>query len=112
MTMAAHATRDTLAEQATPVDLKAMVKPDPNRPGPDRWRLVDAGPAIWAVVQHMIAEGNIDDATQASDALVARTAADYDITEIEVRAALAYYAANRTAIDTRIAINADIAGNH
>jgi len=110
--MAAHATQATQSEQSTRVDLDGMVQPDPHRPGPDRWRLVDQGPAVWAVVQHMIAEGDNDDATQASDALIMQTASDYDITETEVRAALAYYAANRAAIDTRIGINAAVAGKH
>lgn len=108
--MAAPTTRDTRQEQDAPDDLKAMVKPDPRRPGPDRWRVANDGPAVWAIIQHMIAEGDIDDPTQASDELVALTAVDYEMPEIAVRAALAYYEANRAAIDTRIAINAAVAG--
>ena len=101
--MTAQTTQDA---QATSVHLKAMVKPDPYRPGPDRWRLVEYERPVWAIIQHMIAEGDIDDPTEASDELVALTAADYEIPEIAVRAALAYYEENRAAIDTRLAINA------
>ena len=105
--MTAHVTHDSRQETDAPVDIEAMVVPDPNRPGPDRWRIVNTGPSVWAIVQHMIAKGNIDDPTLASDGLIAQTAADYEITEVAVRAALAYYEKNRAAIDTRLAINAE-----
>ncbi len=92
-----------------PDDLLARVKPDPNRPGPDRWRIVDGDIAVWAIIQHLVAIGNLDDPTAASADVIAETAADYHIPEIGVHAALAYYRANRHAIDTRLAINADAA---
>ena len=86
-------------------DLLARVEPDPRRPGPDRWRVVDGDLPVWALIQHIMAEGNTADPTLATDEIVAQTAADYRIPEVGVRAAIAYYAANRGAIDTRLAIN-------
>jgi uncharacterized protein (DUF433 family) len=66
---------------------------DPNRPGVERARLVEAGVAVWALIGYMGGE-NGD---------IARTAADYGISEAEVRAALAYYRAHRTEIDALLA---------
>ena len=92
-----------------PAKLLDRVKPDPNRPGPDRWRVTDGDIAVWAIVQHLIAIGNLDDPTAASDDIVAETSNDYRIPKIGVRAAIAYHRANQAAIDTRLATNAAVA---
>ena len=86
-------------------DLLSRVRPDPRRPGPDRWRIVDGDLPVWALIQHIMAEGNTEDPTQATAEVIAQTAADYRIPELGVRAAIAYYQANRCAIETRLAIN-------
>lgn len=101
---ATHAPTPT---QIEPADLTPQVRPDPKRPGPDRWRLAEHDIAVWAIIQHIIAIGNLDDPLQAPDAVVEEAARDYAIPTTGIRAALAYYAANRAAIDTRLAINAD-----
>jgi hypothetical protein len=89
-------------------DLLKRVRPDPRRPGPDRWRVVDGDLPVWALIQHIMAEGNTADPTQATEEVIVQTAADYRIPEIGVRAAIAYYAANRCAIETRLANNDDL----
>ena len=90
---------------AAEADLLSRVRPDPRRPGPDRWRVVDGDLPVWALIQHIMAEGNTADPTQATEGVIAQTAVDYRIPKIGVRAAIAYYAANRCAIETRLAIN-------
>jgi hypothetical protein len=96
------------ATEPTVADLLQRVRPDPNRPGPDRWRVLDGDIAVWALIQHLIAIAGLDDPLQASDAVIAQTADDYRIPELGVRAALAYYAANPAAIDTILATNTDL----
>jgi hypothetical protein len=91
----------------TAVDYAAMVKPDPHKPGRAFYRLVDSERPIWAIIMHLINQGDSDDPTQASDALIAQTADDYAISEAEVRAAIAYYAANGRYIDAWLLINSD-----
>lgn len=88
-------------------DLRSMVKPDRHKPGRAFWRLVDSERPIWAIIMHMIAISESDDPTEASDALVAQTAADYAISATEVRAALAYYAEHKRFIDAWLLLNAD-----
>jgi len=56
---------------------------------------------------HVIAEGDTDDPMGASDTLIQQVADDYDISNAEVRAAIAYYARNRTYIDAWLTINFD-----
>lgn len=90
-------------------DLLARVHPDPQRPGPDRWRVLDGDLAVWALIQHLAAIGDLADPLLATEELIARTAADHRIPEVGVRAALAYYRAHRCPIDTRLAINAAVA---
>lgn len=92
-------------------DLLARVKPDPHRPSPDRWRLIPSDRPIWAIIMdiYTIDEiDEIDDAFQTTAETIKATATDYDISEDEVRAALAYYAANPEAIDTILATNTDL----
>jgi hypothetical protein len=89
----------------TEIDILARVRPDPNRPGPDRWRLVGCERPIWAIIMHMMAFLGVDDPTRASNDQIAQTADAYCISDKAVRAAIAYYAANRRAIDTIIATN-------
>jgi len=102
------AARASLPTAPTHDDLALLdrVVPDPVRPGPDRWRVVDGDLPVWAIIQHLIAEGDLADAAEADDALIARTADDYRIPEAGVRAAIAYYRANRGAIDSLIATHA------
>ncbi len=57
---------------------------------------------------HIYTVDDIDDAFQTSETAITVTAADYDISEEEVRAALAYYAAEPGAIDTILATNTDL----
>jgi hypothetical protein len=68
---------------------------DPNRPGPDRVRLLDYSIPIWAVIGHL----------QAVEGDIAQAAAGYAIPVEAVLAAKAYYEAYPHHIDTRLAIN-------
>jgi hypothetical protein len=93
---------DTLSE----ADLLAMVKQDPQRPGRTYGRLKEYEVPVWGIIQHMIAEYDLPDPLVASDNLVERTAADYELPPVAVRAALAYYRHNRNFIDAKIESNA------
>lgn len=62
---------------------------DPHRRGRHRARLVEFGVPVWALIAHL--QGNGWDA--------AGTAADYDVPEEAVRAAIAYYEADPQDID-------------
>jgi len=69
---------------------------DPHHPGPSDVRLSESWVPVWAVIGHLPSVGG--DAEQA--------AADYELTAEAMAAALAYYEANRGAIDARLAANA------
>jgi hypothetical protein len=68
---------------------------DPNRPGPDRVRLLDYDIPLWAIIGHL----------EAVEGDVAQAAADYAIPVDAIFAAKAYYEAHPHHIDTRLAIN-------
>lgn len=102
------ATTETKPDNSTidvTCDWRAVIGPDPHRPGLDRWRLIEESIPVWAIIQHVRAIGDLDDATDASLAIIAETADDYRISEEAVRAALAYYADHRHWIDARMTIN-------
>lgn len=88
-------------------DLEAMVKPDSHKRGRAFWRLVPSERPIWAIIMHIIVTGESDDATDASDALIQEVADDYAISNAEVRAAIAYYAKNKTYIDAWLTLTFD-----
>lgn len=67
---------------------------NPHQMGHDRAKTV-YGVSVWALVGYLRGEGQT----------VAQTADDYDLPEVAVRAALAYYRANRALIDARLLIN-------
>jgi hypothetical protein len=90
-----------------PHELPRLVKPDPHRPGRARWRLTEFERPIWALIQWIQVIGKLDDAAEASEAVIAQVAADYAIEERGVRAALAYYARNRAYIDAFLLLNND-----
>jgi hypothetical protein len=65
----------------------------------------DGNPPLWAFIRNILAEGNTRDPMQATENVIAQTAADCGIPEDGRRAAIAYYEADRDAIDTRLEIN-------
>jgi hypothetical protein len=91
-----------------PDQFRAMVLPDPRRPRPDRWRLVGFEHLIRAIIIHRMAFLEVDDPMRASDAQIAQTADAYHISDQAVRATIAYYAADRWAINSIIATNSDV----
>jgi len=88
-------------------DLLTMVKCDPHRPGPSRGRLVDFEVPVWAIILHLQSQSALEDAATASEADIADAAAAYRVSEQAVRAAIAYYVANRRSIDALLLINAE-----
>jgi hypothetical protein len=68
---------------------------DPIHSGPGNVRLKDSGVHVWAIIGFHLANGRS----------VARTASGYEIPEIEVEAALAFYRRFKWAIDARLAEN-------
>jgi hypothetical protein len=91
----------------TPDDLLALVKRDPRRPGAAFARLAESETPVWAVILHMTTFGGVADVTKATGADIADAADAYRISDREVRAAIAYYAANRAPIDARLLLLAD-----
>jgi hypothetical protein len=94
---------DPVLQGYIPPDFAHLIKADPHRPGPARARLVGFERPIWGIIQEMIMFGDVDDPTEASEELIAQTADDFRISVEAVRAALAYYALNRGAIDAKFA---------
>jgi hypothetical protein len=91
----------------TQEDLLTLVKHDPYRPGAAFARLAESETPVWAVILHMTTLGDVTDVTQATDAEIADAADAYRIPDREVRAAIAYYSANRAPIDARLLLLAD-----
>ena len=65
--------------------IKKYIEPNPNRPGPANVRLVPSALSVWAILGYL----------EAAHGDICQTAADYDISEEAVRAALAYYRKHR-----------------
>jgi hypothetical protein len=97
---------DPVLQGYIPPGYEHLITADPHRPGPARARLVGFERPIWGIIQSMIMFGDVNDPLEASENLIAQTAADYVISVEAVRAALAYYELNRGAIDAKIAANA------
>ena len=91
----------TICGQPLPPNWRELVGPDPNRPGPDRARLLEHGIAVWAIIGYLQAIGD-----EITSETIAKTAEDYLVPVTAVTVALAYYDEHRAAIDTRLAINA------
>ena len=68
---------------------------NPHRPGLSEARLKDYGVAVWALIGYL----------QAAHGDHARVAADYDVPQEAVEAAIAYYERHRPLIDTRLDTN-------
>src|SRR3712207_4215163 len=104
------ATTETTASEADleapTIDWRTKIGPDPNRPGPDRWRLIEEGRPVWAIIGNLRNLGAFrEDGTPPTAAAIAETAADYNISEEAVRASIAHYLDHKCAIDTLLAIN-------
>lgn len=91
----------------TEQDLHALVKPDRVKRGRAFWRLVPSERPIWAIIMHLLTFVGVSDPAEATDDQIRQTADDYEISEVEVRAALAYYERNRKYIDAWLLINFD-----
>jgi uncharacterized protein (DUF433 family) len=83
------------AEENTDALIEQYIEPDPRRPRIDDARVKDYGIAVWAIIGRL----------EAAHGDIAQAAADYDLPPDAVRAALAYYARYRDAIDARRAAN-------
>jgi hypothetical protein len=84
-----------------PENWRDLIVPDPQRPGPDRWRVMPGSIAVWAIIGHLQALGD-----EFTAEIITQAAEDFRLPNSAVMAALAYYEENRAAIDTRLAINA------
>lgn len=104
------ATTRTESRPATEEELLSLVKQDPHRPGRARGRLIDHERPVWALILHLMSEHSLDDPFDATDEQIRDTADAYDIPEIAVRAALAYYKRNRRYVDALLTLNADAIG--
>ena len=75
--------------------IKRHIETNPYRPGPDDVRLVDSAVPVWALIGHWKAVGR--DAAQVVH--------DYEVSEEEMDAAMAYYRKHRAVINGRLAAN-------
>ncbi len=87
-------------------ELRRMVGPDPVRYGAERGRLAAESIPVWAIVGYIAAISGATAPSQITESVVAQVAADYDISETAVLAALLYYAEHRGAIDAFLEANA------
>jgi hypothetical protein len=86
-------------------DLRRMVGPDRHRPGSAYARLLKEQVHVWAIVGYAKVIAESIDAEAVTDEVVARVAADYDISPEAVRAAMLFYAEHRGAIDAVLEMN-------
>lgn len=86
--------------------LRRMVGPDPHRPGPARGRLLAESVPVWAIIGYVGAIAGSTEPDAITDDVIAQVAADYDVSQEAVRAALLYYEEHRCAIDTLLEANA------
>jgi uncharacterized protein (DUF433 family) len=85
--------------------IQHYVEENPQFPGAARAWLVASGVPVWAIVGYFqCAIGG--DADHPAPKQLAQVAADYDLPEEAIVAALAYYRRHRRPIDERIAENA------
>ena len=72
------------------------IEPNPQKPQPANARLIESGVAVWALIGYLrAADGNVDEVTAA-----------YDLSPIEMQAALAYYRQHKDAIEARLTLGA------
>jgi uncharacterized protein (DUF433 family) len=76
--------------------IRQEIELDPYRPGPAEARLRRSGVHVWAIIGYYLLGA-------AGDKQVVKR--DYELTEQEVEAALAYYRRHRAEIDGRLAEN-------
>lgn len=68
------------------------VVPDPHKPGPIEVRLRDSGYSVWAVIGGLIS----------TNGDLAQLAREYELSDDELAAALAYYRAHKEIIEARL----------
>jgi hypothetical protein len=91
-------------------ELLALIRQDPHRPGSAYGRLIDDERPVWALVLYLMSQHSLDDPFAATDEQIRDTADAYDIAELAVRAALAYYRRNRREVDALLTLQADVFG--
>ena len=96
------------ATVADPDSLRRMVGPDPHRPGPARGRLLAESVPVWAIIGYVGAIAGSTEPDAITDSVIAKVAADYDVSEVAVLAALLYYEEHRCAIDALLEANAAV----
>src|SRR5687767_3993061 len=74
-----------------PGDWEELIEADPNWPGPDHVVLKDTGIPVWAIVGYLQSLTGTDVDTSIAREAILRTAADYEIDETLVHAAISYY---------------------
>ncbi|MHB8578062.1 MAG: DUF433 domain-containing protein [Dehalococcoidia bacterium] len=78
--------------------INTFIALDPTHPGAGDARLVRSGISVWAIIGQL-------KAMKSDKADVIQVARDYDISEDEVLAALAFYLRHAPLIDARLAAN-------
>jgi uncharacterized protein (DUF433 family) len=76
--------------------IRRYIEPNPWKPQVEEAWLIESAIPVWSLIGHWKATGRD----------TAQIAQDYEVSENEVRAALAYYRRHKCAIDTRLAANA------
>jgi len=78
--------------------IKKYVREDPVFPGAAEARIAEYGVPVWALIGYLKAVGGD----------VERVVHDYDVSGEVMRAAVAFYRRNRSAIDARLTENAPV----
>ena len=86
-------------------DWGGVVEPDRQRTGKHRWRLVEDGVPVWAVILHVESLAGHREVERFSGAVIAETARDFAISPDSVIAAIAYYLENQQSIDALLKVN-------
>lgn len=105
MTIGDTASRQRIADAGTE-DLRRMVGLDPHRPGSARGRLLAEQIPVWTIIGQIGATGGTTEPDQIAAETIAQVAAEYDVSEAAVAAALLYYEQHRGAIDALLEANA------
>lgn len=81
------------------------IGPDPHRPGPSRWRLLDYEVPIWALIGYLQSVLRDDVPEQVPLEAIRNVADVYHLPVAAVEAAIDFYLQDRRAIDVLLATN-------
>lgn len=91
----------SLFSQVLPPNWRQLIADDPNLPGEDRARVLEANIAVWAIIGYLRALG-----PEFTTDTIKRAADAFNVPIAAIATAMAYYLEHREAIDARLKVNA------